>query len=445
MLSYSEMLSLCKEVNEAATGAHFISMQEISEGKWLFDFKKGEIPVHLLFCIHHPFERFHLAPQLHGKETPFTKRVEHIFQGTQVSSVELLGEDKILSLNMQKGEKRFSIVLELIPRHGNLYLLDEKRKILGSFRKVAALTYETPAKAFAHASEPVFCTSPGVNAAYAKKEAEAAQQQKIDAAKTLLSQKVRKLKKRILSLEQEKLEADAWEAREHEATLLQSNYFKLKKGMDKIELEDWESGKTLTIKLDPLLEPSAQLKRKFGFARKLKASVPYIEKFLKKACEDLALLEKRIENFDPEQELASPVKGTKKRETVEKRAHPFREYTSESGIKIFVAKNAKQNEELTFVFGHGLDYWLHVSDFAGSHVLIRTHKGQEPDQETLLDAAQLALYYSKAKGEKVAEVTVSQVKFIGRTKKLGQVSVAKHKNLTIRTDPARLSRLNASS
>ncbi len=190
------------------------------------------------------------------------------------------------------------------------------------------------------------------------------------------------------------------------------------------------------IELDPDLEPSQQLKRKFQEARKLKAGVAYAERFLDKAKAELEQMLKRLEMIDtlPEEEPEEKPKPKKK-------SHPFREYTTQKGLIIYVAKNARQNEELTFSFGRGLDYWLHVADFPGSHVLLRSSERKEPDQESLLDAAQLALHFSKAKDEKMVDVTVSQVKFLKRGKQTGSVMVGKSKTMLVRNDLERLKRL----
>ncbi|MBI2742301.1 MAG: DUF814 domain-containing protein [Chlamydiales bacterium] len=442
MITFAEATSLCKEIKEVLSSLSFASMRESSEGKWLINFNEGEREKHLLVCVRTPFERFHLAPAHEGRETPFTKKIEEELRGSELTSIALLGEDRILELQFKGRKKGLSLILELIPRHSNLYLVDEKRKILLSFRPAKSVDYSLPPRSFTHESEPHFCSSPGVNAEYAKKEREALREQKIHAARAQLVRQIRKQEKRVAQLRKEREEAENWPAKEHEAALLQSSYFKLKHGMSRIDLEDWETGELRTIELDPSLEPSAQLKRVFGYVKKLKTKVSYVQKFLERAESELALLQKRLETFEDEgaalqlEELPKP-----ESKPPAKKEHSFREYTSEKGLKIYVAKSAKQNEELTFSFGRGLDYWLHVSDFAGSHVIVRGQKREEPDQETLLDAAQLALYYSKARGEKVADVTLSQVKFLTRGKKMGQVGVGKYKTMTIRYDPERLARL----
>lgn len=112
-------------------------------------------------------------------------------------------------------------------------------------------------------------------------------------------------------------------------------------------------------------------------------------------------------------------------------------------MKIWVGKNAKMNEKLTFQLANGRDWWLHVSGYPGSHVIIKMNKDQEPDPETLKDAFQLALYHSKARDMGEGEICFTQRKYVSRLgrKKTGLVQISKHQTAWIRADPVRLQAL----
>lgn len=441
MLSYAEMVSLGQEVNRELSAFIFVEMLELSPGKFLIFFKKGNERQQLLFSIKHPFERFHLALSEKGKETPFTREITKLLQNAEVIKAELLQEDRIFALHFERDKLHFMLLLELIPRHANLYLLSENQKILTSLRKSQLTEYKIPERAFAHDSTPIACSSENVSVTYVQKEQAARKDELLEVARAALHKQIKKQEKHITQLQAQKIEAEAWAEKEHEAKLLQSNYFQLKKGMKEITLEDWETGEMRTIKLDPNLEVSMQLKRQFTRARKLKASLPYLERFIDKAKDQLMRLQAQLNSLETDQIFPQSEEKLIAKVKPEKKSHPFREYISQKGLIIYVAKNARQNEELTFSFARGLDYWLHVADFAGSHVVLRTLKREEPDQESILDAALLALHFSKAKDEKVADVTFTQVKFLTRGKKMGEVSVSKHKKITVRNDPKRLAML----
>lgn len=92
---------------------------------------------------------------------------------------------------------------------------------------------------------------------------------------------------------------------------------------------------------------------------------------------------------------------------------------------------------------NGRDWWLHVRGCPGSHVIIRLDKNLEPDSETLKDALQLALYYSKARHQGEGEICFTQRKYVSRLgkNKTGLVQISKHQTAWIRLDPVRLQAL----
>ena len=68
------------------------------------------------------------------------------------------------------------------------------------------------------------------------------------------------------------------------------------------------------------------------------------------------------------------------------------------GWEILVGKGAHDNDELSTKIAEPLDYWFHVQDYSGSHVIIRCPDGIEPPHEIVQYAAQLAAWHSKARG-----------------------------------------------
>ena len=105
---------------------------------------------------------------------------------------------------------------------------------------------------------------------------------------------------------------------------------------------------------------------------------------------------------------------------------------------ILVGKNAKGNEKLTFTIAKGNDTWLHVTPMAGSHVVI---KAKLVNEDLLQDAMQLALYFSQARKQSQAEVLITKVKYVSRTKTTGKVLVSKHKTRKVQLDLNRIKEL----
>ena len=77
---------------------------------------------------------------------------------------------------------------------------------------------------------------------------------------------------------------------------------------------------------------------------------------------------------------------------------PFH-YISSDGYDIYVGKNNYQNDDLTFRFASGGDWWFHAKGIPGSHVVVKT-KGAELPDATFEDAARLAAYYSRGRGQR---------------------------------------------
>ncbi len=250
-----------------------------------------------------------------------------------------------------------------------------------------------------------------------------------------------RLKRAMKRLAKHQSEMDAgrhWEEEAHVAELLQSNLYRIKKGMKEIEVEDWNlHGQKKVLKLNPLKEPAEQLQRQWKLSRKLRNKLFYATQFTKSTAQEIEELQVQIR-----QEAALAEKPILPKVIVPKEPPPikrrFREFKTERGITIFIGKGAANNEELTFSFANGLDLWLHVANHPGCHVVMRA--GKEVDDESLQDALQLALFFSKVQED---EITVAECKNLKKIKgaKKGQVSVGKHRTIFARQNPDRLERI----
>jgi predicted ribosome quality control (RQC) complex YloA/Tae2 family protein len=110
-----------------------------------------------------------------------------------------------------------------------------------------------------------------------------------------------------------------------------------------------------------------------------------------------------------------------------------------------VGRSAKENDELLRRHVRGNDWWFHCRDYPGAYVFVKVPAGKSPPLETMLDAASLALHFSRAKNSGAGDVYYTQVKHLRRAKDapLGLVLPTQEKNLHVRLDPARIERLKA--
>jgi predicted ribosome quality control (RQC) complex YloA/Tae2 family protein len=110
-----------------------------------------------------------------------------------------------------------------------------------------------------------------------------------------------------------------------------------------------------------------------------------------------------------------------------------RRFVSSDGIEILVGKKASDNDFLTFRVARSLDLWMHAADYPGSHVVVRSHGRKEIPNQTVLEAAQLAAFYSDAREQPKAAVHYTPKKFVNKPRKAapGLVRLASFKTILV--------------
>ncbi len=194
--------------------------------------------------------------------------------------------------------------------------------------------------------------------------------------------------------------------------LITANIYKLEKGLEEIELDNFysEDYEKVKIKLSKTLTPSKNAQKYFKKYNKLKIAYDIVSKELVKTKEEVSYLENillaletstEIEELDEiREELIKEgyfkkaiTKGKKKVKSSTSKPH---HYKSSDGFDIYVGKNNKQNDYLTLKIADKEDIWLHTKIIPGSHVIIKT-EGKSVPENTILEAAYLAGFYSKGK------------------------------------------------
>ena len=127
-----------------------------------------------------------------------------------------------------------------------------------------------------------------------------------------------------------------------------------------------------------------------------------------------------------------------------KKEHPGLDYTV-NGWYILVGRDANENDELLRHHVRGADMWFHVRDFPGGYVFVKNRPGKTIPLDILLDAANLAVYYSKARNAGKTDLYYTHVKYLRRAKNgpKGLVIPTQEKNLCITPDKERLRRLDS--
>jgi predicted ribosome quality control (RQC) complex YloA/Tae2 family protein len=267
----------------------------------------------------------------------------------------------------------------------------------------------------------------------------------------------------------ERLEGAADDLRRGE--LLKASFAELQRGLASIEVVDYYSPglERVSIPLDPRLAPQENIERYFRRHQKRQRALP----ILKARREKIEGEERRLESLETRAKeaadaaalgaLAAEAAGLLRRPSAGERAARRRRaerpggprrFVSLDGYEILAGRSARENDELTRRLARGNDLFLHVSGRPGAHVIIRTQPGKSVPPDTLLDAAQLALYYSLPErsggvfhAPVSADIDYAPVKHVHKPRgaRPGAVLLSQRKTLRVQLEQARIERLRAGS
>lgn len=242
--------------------------------------------------------------------------------------------------------------------------------------------------------------------------------------------------------------------------LITSNLYRIDNhNVDSITLENYyDNNNPITILLDKSISPSANAKKFFKKYQKLKNAKSIVDEQKLHILADIDYLESivyEIESADSvadideiyaeiQEENVSLKNGNKnanKKSSInkKKKENTFEPHIGEplkfevDGFTVLVGKNNKQNDYLTTKFANDNDIWLHVKDFQGSHVIIRT-ENKVPSQDTINKCAMLAKAHSKAEQSSNATVDYTLVKYVKKPSgsKPGMVIYTHEKSVTVK-------------
>lgn len=221
-----------------------------------------------------------------------------------------------------------------------------------------------------------------------------------------LEGRLKRTQSKIQHLREELRNAEGAEAFKIKAELLLANIYQLEKGLESVKVTNYYTGEPLVIDLDPRLGPKENISAYYKKYHKLKDSKSHLLHQLNQAEAEIEYLETTlvsIETAGGEEDLTAIAEELslegylKKRGYAKARKKPpgFHRFVSPAGFEILVGKNNRANDELTFKVASKQDLWFHTRNIPGSHVVLRL-KGRLPDEQSLLLAASVAAFYSKA-------------------------------------------------
>ena len=205
--------------------------------------------------------------------------------------------------------------------------------------------------------------------------------------------------------------------------LITSNLYRMERGQSKLVCENFydENCAETTIQLDPLLTPQQNAAKYYKRYTKAKTAEKYLREQMEIARRDLEYLEsvlEEIQQAEAEQdfiEIRNELRDAgflrkqgKSKKEPKRTARPW-EFHTTSGIRVLVGRNNRQNDQLTCKEADHRDIWLHTQKIHGAHVILCTG-GQAVDDDTIVEAAKLAAWYSQARESGNVPVDYTQVK-----------------------------------
>ena len=233
--------------------------------------------------------------------------------------------------------------------------------------------------------------------------------------------------------------------------LLLTNKFKIKPHLSKVELQNIYSAEleTIEIKLNPkktLVENANLYFKKYKDIDFIREKWIIRENTVKAELKEIISLEKMLSVSTNSQKLNSIKEsliamhllqnGDRKNAQVHNLLkYSFNHQVLENEWEIFIGKNGKNNDLLSFSFAHNWDIWLHAQGVPGSHVIIRVpNKNTNPPQKIIDKAAQITAYHSKAQHSNIVPVIYTYVKYVHRIRKAdpGTVNVQNEKVIFVK-------------
>ncbi|MAJ59672.1 MAG: hypothetical protein CBC48_06610 [bacterium TMED88] len=411
----------------------------------------------------------------------------------RVKEVRLIGDDRVMALRVSARDGEFDLVLSILGPKSNLYLVDADGVIRATLRAPAdtrpeltvGARFQPPQHGRPQFGEDRFEAFPdaallrNIEAVYADQEQEKAHSDLAKSLRQTLRREAKNAQRRLEKLEAELAEAEEATALQRQGELLKTALGRVEMGATSIEVDDYETGERVRINLDPAKTPKENLqavfKRYQKFVRRLTKAGGQVDA-ARSSCETLAGLMADLTAAAPESgpldpdalsaladhpdvarwlgrrraaqlsggdAAASPQDKLPARlRGVPARLLP-RRYLSRDGLEIWVGRHDAGNDHLSTRLARGNDLFFHLDGAPGSHVVLRTEGRPDPPQESLLDAAELAVHFSKQKNATRADVHVVPIKQVKKPRgaKAGLVWVTGGRSLHLRREASRLERL----
>ncbi len=405
------------------------------------------------------------SPPQYGKTKKLQRFVQYCrahIEGAKVIDAKTIFGDRIFVLKLKLDNNIFNIFFRLYSGPGaNIIICDENLVILESlFRRpnrneISGDVLEYPAEREDNNKFEVRERIEGlsfneqIERDLGKITTEYTLEQLIEKVELQKTKALKKAEGNATALKKKLKANENYEENKILAELLSSNIYLIKAHSSSVIVDDWTTGEKREIKLNDKLSPSANIDSYFEKYKRAK----------KTYSSNLEAYKEALNSYEKEKEYYSQLlklsgnEGSDIRKLQKAIASNAPTKVNEkvsvgltfvsNKFTILVGRNAKENDYLLRRSVRGNDWWMHTRDFPGGYVFIKNQKDKSIPLDVILDAASLAILFSKAKSAGVADLYYTQVKYLRRAKNgpLGLVLPTNEKNLHVSLDDKRISEL----
>jgi predicted ribosome quality control (RQC) complex YloA/Tae2 family protein len=402
-----------------------------------------------------------------GNPHPFILFLKKRISNAVLQSIEKVAGERILLFHLatrnELGESvKYLLVVQLTGRSANLLLLNEEKIVLDKWRETFGKgqevgdVYAPPMreKNAERKDEEIFpvgnfrSLSESLDNFYLEKEAEELFRVKAKLAENKVGKEISKREKLIEKLNQDLVNHGDAEKWKRFGDLILANLAEAVRLEGKVLVVDYFDEKLPTLEIeidekDSLTEAAEKFFRRYAKSRHAEEEISRRIEILESEISGLRSQQQKVKQAIAEKNedflkdfLGDLFKSEQKTRRKEKPAENFsgaRRFISSDGFEILVGKGAKDNDFLTFRLAKSLDLWLHAADYPGSHVIVRNQNRREIPPATLLEAAQIAAFYSQARNQPKVAVHYTPKKFVHKPKGLapGLVSLTRFKTIFV--------------
>jgi predicted ribosome quality control (RQC) complex YloA/Tae2 family protein len=401
----------------------------------------------------------------------------------RIEEAEQLGDNRIVRLLIRQGQNRCRLYARLWSNAANVVVTDEQGLILDAMRRlprrgeVSGGHYEPEAelpgkrsgeagareyevREFSTGDRPrdlspdTSAGAPGpeasfnarVDAYYAEHGGALSLEALREQARRNFEGRMGKLRASLDRLREKAEEFGAAESLKEYGDIIMANLGSIKTGDAWLDADNFYTGEKIRIKLDPRKSPAAQGELYYGQHRKAKSGLAELRAEIAAGEGELRALETTLSRLLAETNPLALHRLIKNRGA----KPPSKADTERPGLSfrrrdwlILVGRDAAENDELLRRHVKGNDLWLHARDYPGAYVFIKQRSGKTVPLDILLDAGNLAIFYSKGRNNAEGDLFYTPVKYLRRVKNgpKGLVTPAQEKNLRVKVEDSRLKEL----